>query len=165
MECHCLPPNQISPEEMLTRRTSAFTGFLNDIIAQLWPNICVAGSKMTQDIANPMFKEMLPGPLASLHFTKVNFGPKPMTVSNVLATKTDTDGIKLDLNLNWDGNCDIELDGKMIPTLVSLLFCRLGTHALLLSRSSRAAGSRKRQTQWPTLRLAMSSDKRHPIGM
>ncbi|TKA70133.1 hypothetical protein B0A55_08226 [Friedmanniomyces simplex] len=92
--------------------------FLNDIIAQLWPNINVAGSKMTMEIANPMFKTMLPGPLASLHFTKVDLGPVPMTVSKVLATKTDTNGIKLDLNLDWKGKADIELDGHMIPTLV-----------------------------------------------
>ncbi len=77
--------------------------FLNDIVAQLWPNINVAGSKMTMDIANPMFKTMLPGPLASLHFTKVDLGPIPMTVSKVLATKTDTNGIKLDLNVDWKG--------------------------------------------------------------
>ncbi|KAK1075613.1 hypothetical protein LTR74_000021 [Friedmanniomyces endolithicus] len=78
--------------------------FLNDIVAQLWPNINVAGSKMTMDIANPMFKTMLPGPLASLHFTKVDLGPIPMTVSKVLATKTDTNGIKLDLNVDWKGS-------------------------------------------------------------
>jgi len=77
--------------------------FLNDIVAQLWPNINVAGSKMTMDIANPMFKTMLPGPLASLHFTKVDLGPIPMTVSKVLATKTDANGIKLDLNVDWKG--------------------------------------------------------------
>lgn len=96
--------------------------FLNDIVAQLWPNINVAGSQMTMDIANPMFKTMLPGPLASLHFTKVDLGPAPMRLSNVLATKTDTNGIKLDMNVDWEGQCDIELDGNLIPTLVSCLF-------------------------------------------
>jgi len=91
---------------------------LNDIVAQLWPNINVAGSQMIKDIAEPMFKTMLPGPLASLHFTKVDLGPVPMRLSNVLATKTDTSGIKLDLNVDWDGNCDIELAGSMIPKVV-----------------------------------------------
>jgi len=76
---------------------------------------------MTKEIADPMFKSMLPGPLASLHFTKVDFGTVPMRISNVLATKTETNGIKLDLNVDWDGQCDIELDGNMIPTLVCLL--------------------------------------------
>ena len=68
-----------------------------------------------------MFKTMLPGPLSSLHFIKVDLGPVPMRISNVLTSKTTTNGIKLDMNVDWDGKCDIELDGNMIPTLVSPL--------------------------------------------
>ncbi|KAF2420720.1 hypothetical protein EJ08DRAFT_702394 [Tothia fuscella] len=90
-------------------------GFLNDIVAQLWPNIQVAGSQMVKDIVEPMFKTMLPGPLATLHFTKIEFGATPIVFSNVKVTKTANDGIKLDLNLDWDGQCDIQLDGKMTP--------------------------------------------------
>ena len=93
-------------------------GFLNDIVAQLWPNINAAGSKMVKDIVEPMFKTMLPGPLASLHFTKIELGAVPIVLSNVKVTKTPHDGIKLDLNVDWDGQCDIQLDGSMIPKLV-----------------------------------------------
>ncbi|KAH7310657.1 hypothetical protein B0I35DRAFT_439487 [Stachybotrys elegans] len=60
---------------------------------------------------------MLPGPLATLHFTKVEFGDVPIVFSNVRVTKTAADGIKLDLNLDWDGKCDIELDADMMPKL------------------------------------------------
>ncbi|KAH7324023.1 hypothetical protein BKA65DRAFT_608639 [Rhexocercosporidium sp. MPI-PUGE-AT-0058] len=91
--------------------------FLNDIVAQLWPHINVAGSKMTKEIAEPMFKTMLPGPLSSLHFTKIDLGHVPLSLSNVLVTKTETGSIKLDLNVDWAGKCDIQLDGNMIPTL------------------------------------------------
>jgi Ca2+-dependent lipid-binding protein len=92
---------------------------LNEIVAQLWPNIRVAGAQMVKDIADPMFKTMLPGPLAALHFTKVELGPVPIVLSNVRVTKTAADGIKMDLNLDWDGKCDIELDGgSLIPTVV-----------------------------------------------
>lgn len=73
---------------------------------------------MTKDIAEPMFKEMLPGPLKTLHFTKVDFGTVPMRVNNVRTTKTNTGAIKLDMNLDWDGECDIQLDADMIPALV-----------------------------------------------
>lgn len=78
---------------------------------------------MIKDIADPMFKTMLPGPLASLHFTKVELGDIPMIFSNVRVTKTATDGIKLDLNVDWDGKCDIDLDGDMIPKVVSRISC------------------------------------------
>ncbi|KAM0723853.1 hypothetical protein Q7P37_000843 [Cladosporium fusiforme] len=91
--------------------------FLNDLIQHLWPNIAVAGAQMTKDIAEPMFKTMLPGPLASLHFTKIDFGKVPLTLSNVLVTQTDTEAIKLDMNVNWDGECDIQLDASMMPAL------------------------------------------------
>jgi hypothetical protein len=94
-------------------------GFLNDIVAQLWPNINVAGSRMTKEIAEPMFKTMLPGPLSSLHFAKIDLGPVPLQFSNVNVQKTEHQGIKLDLDLDWAGKCDIELDGDMIPKIVS----------------------------------------------
>lgn len=95
--------------------TYNYAGFLNEIVAQLWPNIRVAGAQMVKDIADPMFAKMLPGPLATLHFTKVELGPVPIVLSNVKVTKTAHDGIKVDLNLDWHGKCDIELDGDMIP--------------------------------------------------
>jgi len=70
---------------------------------------------MIKDIVEPMFKIMLPGPLATLHFTKIEFGATPIVFSNVKVTKTPHDGIKLDLNVDWDGQCDIQLDGQMMP--------------------------------------------------
>ena len=78
---------------------------------------------MMKDIADPMLKIMLPGPLSSLHFTKVDLGQVPMVFSNLRVTKTPTKGIVLDLNVDWDGKCDIELEGRMIPKLVSRIFC------------------------------------------
>lgn len=90
---------------------------------------------MTKEIADPMFKTMLPGLLSSLHFTKVDLGNTPIVLSNVLVTKIGTDGIKLDLNVDWDGKSDIELKGEMIPALgvkgvelhgrLSILLCPL----------------------------------------
>jgi len=75
---------------------------------------------MIKDIVEPMFKTMLPGPLASLHFTKIELGEAPIVLSNVKVTKSASDGIKLDLNVDWDGQCDIQLDGNMIPHVVGL---------------------------------------------
>lgn len=93
--------------------------FLNDIVKQLWPNINAAGSKMIKEIVEPMFKSMLPGPLASLHFTKIDLGPVPLRLSNAKTTKTEADGIKLDMNVDWVGKADIELDADMCPAMVS----------------------------------------------
>ncbi len=95
---------------------------MNDIVKHLWPNINAAGSKMVKEIVEPMFKTMLPGPLATLHFTKIDLGPVPLRLSNAKTTKTDEDGIELNLNVDWVGKADIELDADMIPALVSGCF-------------------------------------------
>lgn len=84
-------------------------------------------SNIVKTTVEPMFKTMLPGPLSSLHFTKIDFGHVPLKISNVKTTKTDHDGIKLDMNVDWEGKCDIELDGDMMPALVSLQ-CHMISH-------------------------------------
>ncbi|KAK7957957.1 hypothetical protein PG996_010600 [Apiospora saccharicola] len=92
-------------------------GFLNDIIAQLWPNINVAGGRMIKEIVEPMFAEMLPGPLAKLQFVGIDLGTVPLRVSNVDVHKTDNEGIKLDMDVIWEGDSDIDLDAHMVPKL------------------------------------------------
>ncbi|KAF2127871.1 hypothetical protein P153DRAFT_423873 [Dothidotthia symphoricarpi CBS 119687] len=90
-------------------------GFLNDIVAQLWPNINIAGCRMTKEIVEPILASTLPGPLSSIRFVKLDLGPVPIQLANVDVHKTSTGGIKLDLDVIWEGQSDIELDGNMVP--------------------------------------------------
>ena len=83
--------------------------FLNQIVNQLWPNLNRAISKTIKDVVEPMFKTMLPGPLQSLHFTKIDVGTEPMKLSHAAVTRTDEHGIILNLNVNWQSKSDIEL--------------------------------------------------------
>jgi Ca2+-dependent lipid-binding protein len=92
---------------------------LNDIVEQLWPNINIVGCKMVKDIVEPMFATMLPGPLASIKFVKLDLGPVPIKIDRVDTHKTDNGAIKLDMDVIWEGQSDIELDGNMIPKVVS----------------------------------------------
>lgn len=46
-------------------------GFLSSIMRELWPYVDKAGSEMVKDMMEPMFAEMLPGPLKSLKFIKL----------------------------------------------------------------------------------------------
>jgi len=91
--------------------------FLNDIVDQLWPNICVAGANMTKEIVEPILASTLPGPLKNLRFTKLDFGTAPLRVGAVDVHKTTTGGIKLDMNITWESQSDIELDGSMVPKI------------------------------------------------
>lgn len=88
--------------------------FLNDIIAQLWDYINVAGSKLTKEVVEPMFAENLPGPLASLHFTKINLGTKPIRFDRIDVHSRKEGIIKLDVDVLWDGECDIELKAPIV---------------------------------------------------
>lgn len=92
-------------------------GFLNDMIEQLWPNINVIGCRMVKEIVEPMFASMLPGPLASLKFVKLDLGNIPLRVSAVDVHKAENGGMKLDMDVIWEGDSDIDLDGKMVPKL------------------------------------------------
>ncbi|KAF1850463.1 uncharacterized protein K460DRAFT_327361 [Cucurbitaria berberidis CBS 394.84] len=92
-------------------------GFLNDIVEQLWPNINVAGAQIAKDVVEPILASTLPGPLSSLHFVKLDLGHVPIRFSNVDVHKTTTQGIKLDMDLDWEGVCDIELDGNHVPKI------------------------------------------------
>lgn len=74
---------------------------------------------MIKGIAEPMFSTTLPAPLNTLVFEKIDLGTVPIHVSKVDVHKTENEGIKLDLDVDWDGECDIELNGNMIPKIVS----------------------------------------------
>lgn len=58
-------------------------GLLTGIMAQLWSHMNVAIAKSVKESVEPMFKEMLPGPLASLHFTQLDLGTVPIRMDNV----------------------------------------------------------------------------------
>ncbi|KAF2864794.1 hypothetical protein BDV95DRAFT_508678 [Massariosphaeria phaeospora] len=92
-------------------------GFLNDLVEQLWPNISVAGANIAKSVVEPILASTLPGPLSSLHFVKLDFGHVPIRLSNVDVHKTANQGIKLDLDVHWEGECDIELDGNNVPKI------------------------------------------------
>ena len=65
-----------------------------------------------------MFSTMLPAPLNTLVFEKIDLGTVPIQFSKVDVHKAENGAIKLDLDLDWDGDCDIELNGSMIPKIV-----------------------------------------------
>ncbi|AEO60433.1 hypothetical protein MYCTH_2309630 [Thermothelomyces thermophilus ATCC 42464] len=92
-------------------------GFLNDLVKQLWPNLAVAVADTIKQSVEPMLDSMLPSPLDTLRFVKIDLGHVPVHLDKVDVHSTENGGIKLDLDLSWDGACDIELDGKMTPKI------------------------------------------------
>lgn len=96
-------------------------GFLNDMIAQLWDYINVAGAQLVKEMVEPMFKDLLPGTLKALHFKKIDFGKVPIKFDNIDVHTRSEDVIKLDVDMNWQGECDIELKATLIQLGVEKL--------------------------------------------
>lgn len=108
--------------------------FLTDLIASIWPQINAAVSSQVKATVEPMFAEMLPGPLKSLHFNKLSLGDVPLRLDNCIVhdcqTRTTPSGtvvkqVKIDIDVIWDGQCDIELKADYVG--------RLGVQSLKLA--------------------------------
>ena len=77
---------------------------------------------MIKDTVEPILASTLPSPLSNLRFVKIEFGHIPIGFSNVDVHKTTAGGIKLDMDMNWEGVCDFELDGKLVPKVVCIVW-------------------------------------------
>lgn len=89
-------------------------GFLSDIVAQLWSHINIAGSQMIKETVEPMFKEMLPGPLASLHFTKIDLGNSPIRLDNIVVNDIKDGALQFNLDFNWITDCAINMKADYV---------------------------------------------------
>jgi hypothetical protein len=99
----------------------------------------VAGAQIAKDVVEPILASTLPGPLSSLRFVKLDFGEVPIRLSNVDVHKTANQGIKLDLDLDWEGKCDIELDGNHVPKIVNFTiapYLTSANHGISFHRAS-----------------------------
>ena len=73
----------------------------------------IAGAEIVKDSVEPSFQD-LPGPLSSLHFEKIDLGSTPIAFDRIGVHTKDSDSIKLDIDVAWDGNCDIRLRANVL---------------------------------------------------
>lgn len=92
---------------------SEHVNFLTDLIARLWPNLSPAIGETIIAAVGPLFKDLLPGPLSSLHFTKCDLGTVPMKFDNIVVHPRKKGTIQFDVDVIWDGACDIRLKAGM----------------------------------------------------
>lgn len=110
---------------MVTRMTAAVAaslasggtervGFLNDMVEHMWDYINAIGSTMVRETIEPLFAEMLPCPLSSMVFSKIDLGPNPIKFDNIDVHKHEhKNEMKLDIDINWDADCDIQVRSKI----------------------------------------------------
>jgi hypothetical protein len=83
--------------------------FLTDLVSRLWFYLNPAIGETIVAAVEPMFIDLLPGPLSSLHFTKCDLGAVPMIFDNIIVHPLKNGTIHFDIDVIWDGACDIRL--------------------------------------------------------
>jgi len=94
--------------------SSEQVNFLTDIVNRLWVKLSPAIGETVKTAVEPTLAESLPGPLASMHFTKCDFGQVPFRFDNILVHPLDDGMIKFDMDVVWDGACNIKLQAGRI---------------------------------------------------
>ena len=121
----------------------ALSNFPSDLIRALWSHMDAFLSNSIRESVEPMLAQSLPKPFSSMRFTKLSFGRTPLhfdnivihreeTVSTVDPTLQSTPVIKLDLDVVWEAQCEIELQAPLVGTLGLRQFTLVGRLCLLL---------------------------------
>lgn len=93
------------------------TSFLTKVVEQLWPYLKVALGQTIREAVDPCF-EALPPPLKTLHFTKVDLGNVPIRMDNIVVHPLTPDGsVQCDIDILWDGDCDLQLKADYLGKL------------------------------------------------
>jgi hypothetical protein len=80
---------------------------------QLWTYIKIAGADTIRESVEPSFAD-LPGAMKTCRFTKIDLGDVPIRMDNIVVHPLQNGMVKFDLDLLWDGECDIQLKADYI---------------------------------------------------
>ena len=80
---------------------------------------------MVRDTVEPTFKDTLPGPLSTLHFTKLELGAVPLVLDNILVRELQSlqeygggtqqsDYLQFEWDVCWNSTCNIQLETDII---------------------------------------------------
>ncbi|KAL7553253.1 hypothetical protein ACHAWF_016528 [Thalassiosira exigua] len=102
---------------------SASGNFLTAVVEQMWEKANLALSNCIKDMLDETLRE-LPVPL---HFVKFDLGDVPIKMTNMFIHRLDQEGkednlhsgrqrppgIQVDVDVEWDGNCDLRLQATL----------------------------------------------------
>lgn len=84
--------------------------WLNHELVKIWPFVSQAASELIRTSVEPVFEQYKSFILASLHFSKLTLGTVAPQFTGVSIMDSDSSGITMELELQWDGNPNIVLD-------------------------------------------------------
>ena len=92
------------------------SGLLTGLVAQLWSHLNVAFAASVQAAVEPTFQKTLPGPLSTLRFTRLDLGRVPLRLDNIVVHEktSDSSRVQFDMDILWDGDCQIELKADYV---------------------------------------------------
>lgn len=86
--------------------------WLNLHLEKIWPYVNEAASELIKSNVEPILEQYRPVILASLSFSKLTLGTVAPQFTGISIIEDGTEGITLELEMNWDGNPNIVLDIK-----------------------------------------------------
>jgi len=111
---------KIAAAAVLSSGGSESLGWLNDILKQLWPNMCAVGKTIIKESVEPALAEGLPQLLRGLKFTTIDFGSAPPAFDNIDVFTTQNSMIKLNIDVSWEAkDCKITLEDRIISAGVA----------------------------------------------
>ncbi|XP_075077589.1 synaptotagmin-5 isoform X2 [Nicotiana tabacum] len=86
--------------------------WLNSHLEKLWPYVDEAASELVRSSVEPILEQYRPMILASLKFSKFTLGTVAPQFTGISILEDGTEGITMELEMQWDGNPSIILDIK-----------------------------------------------------
>ena len=105
---------------------------ITDVIQRLWPYINRATATIVRETVEPQFAETLPGPLKSLHFTKLDLGRVPIRMDNVVVHPVKDGSVQLDMDIVWKSDSDIRLKADYTGSFGVKSICFQGRVGVLM---------------------------------
>ncbi|XP_019153553.1 PREDICTED: synaptotagmin-5-like [Ipomoea nil] len=86
--------------------------WLNSHLVKIWPAVNEAASELIKMNVEPVLESYRPVVLASLKFSKFTLGTVAPQFTGISIVEDGSDGITMELEMQWDGNPNIVLDIK-----------------------------------------------------
>lgn len=110
------------------------SSLVSALLQQLWPQINKIAIKIVKDSVEPMFAETLPGPFKKMHFQTLDLGSEPLKLENFVVHPVIDGTLRIELEINWDSNCDILLTGIPGGNTIGVKTIKLRSRMLILCR-------------------------------
>lgn len=104
-------PAQYYPSWVVFSQRQKLT-WLNVQLEKIWPYVNEAASELIRSSVEPILEQYRPIILSSLKFSKLTLGTVAPQFTGVSIIEGDLKGITMELEMQWDGNPNIQLDVK-----------------------------------------------------